>query len=165
MIEHTVRLHAQPGGFQPTTFSEWIGHQVQVTSLDPVHRHVLRAVENAADGTTSTLTINTYPDADAAPSLTADMSVIMGTPKAQIRAHDADGEHLTTAHLDAPLHEGQSVTVHNQPHVVQEIRYPYRDPDDPEQTEDYQHVTLRAVDALPPVVSLGMAGGMLGLLR
>lgn len=151
-------------GFTSSSFTEWIGHEITVTGLDPAYRHVLRAVEITEDGQYSTLSVNTYADEGVA--LTANMSVLMSTPKAQVRAHHHEtGEHLATAHLDAPLHEGQLIGVGNVRHIVQAVRYPYRDPDDPEQSEDYQHVTLRpAGDTPAPVASLGVATGIPGLM-
>jgi hypothetical protein len=186
MIEHIVRLFSAPRavvvkqddgtfveeqryGFTPTSFTEWIGHEVIVSSLDPALRHVLRAVENNENGSVSTLTIQTYSEADV--NLSANLSVYPHTPKAQVRAHLHDtGEHLVTAHLDAPLHEGQTVDIGGAVHTVQDIRYPYRDPADAETVEDYQHVTLRLTGETAPVESLGLAGlgsagGILGLLQ
>lgn len=174
MIEITVRLHAPNGGFQPTTFGEWIGHQVQITGLDQAHRHVLTAVDNSPDGRVSTLTVCTTNGDEAGPDLTANMSVIMGTPKAQVRAHDDAGAHLTTAHLDAPLSEGQTVTIDGVPHTVRAVRYPYRDPADAETVEDYQHVTVQPIPATEIVQDLGFVGipgggfgvaAMLGLMQ
>jgi hypothetical protein len=162
MIEHTIRLFSSDNAFAPTSFTEWIGHEVTVSSLDPAMRHVLRAVENAEDGSVSTLTVQTYSDADV--NLTANLSIRPGTPKAQVRAHNEIGGHLVTAHLDAPLHEGQTVDLNGSIQVVREITYPYRDPADPESTEDYQRVTLQPTGEQAMVQSLGPAAGILGLL-
>jgi hypothetical protein len=168
MIEHSVRLFSTvdpktgQGGFQPSSFSEWIGHEVVVTSLDPGLRHVLRAVETTEDGAISTLTIQTYSDSDV--NLSANLSIRPDTPKAQVRAHTEDGEHLVTSHLDAPLQLGQTVDISGAFYVVRDASWPYRDPEHPESTEDYQHVTLQPVEGMPDVQSLGMAHGILGLL-
>ncbi len=168
MIEHTVALHAAPGTFRPTSFTEWIGHEVAVTSLDPSLRHVLRAVDNTEDGTRSTLTIQTY--SDLGPNLTADLSIYHGTPKAHIRAYLADNDqYLVTCHLDAPLQPGQRVTFNAEPYDVRDITWPYRDPDHPESTEDYQRVTIALATEPAAVLDLGMAGlgaggAILGLL-
>lgn len=165
MIEITVKLVSPTHGFQPTSFTEWIGHEVIVTGLDQAQRHVLRAVENTEDGSTSMLTINTY--SHEVPNLTANLSIRPDTPKAQVRAHHHDtGEHLTTALLDSPLPEGMDVDINGVRHCVASIRWPYRDPEDPEDTEDYQHVTVLPVDDVPfDVQSLGLAGAVLGMLR
>jgi hypothetical protein len=163
MIEHTIRLFPPEGQrYALTSYTEWIGHDVDVPSLDRSMRHVLRAVENAEDGSVSTLTVQTYSDADV--NLTANLSIRPGTPKAQVRAHNEIGGHLVTAHLDAPLHEGQTVDLNGSIQVVREITYPYRDPADPESTEDYQHVTLHPTGEQAMVQSLGPAAGILGLL-
>lgn len=172
MIEIKVRLFATPlpkqhpddpdrGAFTPATFTEWVGHEVYVTGLDPTYRHILTGVENTPDGLQSQLTIHTYGIPGS--NLTADLSIRPGTPKAQVRAYFADDPDTlaTTAWLDAPLNSGQLVTVNGAPYRVQEITYPYRDPEHPENTEDYQHVILESVPELPPVQSLSMPGGAL----
>lgn len=161
MIETTVRLVAKQGTFQPDSFAEWIGHEVQVTGLDPALRHVLRAVEGTEDGSSSLLTVNSYSDVDA--NLTANMSVRPATPKAQVRAH-VDGEHVVTAHLDAPLQPGQQVLVNDQLHVVTDTSYPARNDDGTTDGEDHQHVELRPTDEPVAVVDLGLAAGILGML-
>lgn len=161
MIETTVRLTAKQGTFEPTSFAEWIGHEIQVTGLDPAYRHVLRAVEGSEDGSTSRLTVHTYSDVDA--NLTANLSVLPGTPKAQVRAY-VDGEHVVTAMLDAPLQPGQQVLVNDQLHVVAETGYPARNDDGTTDGEDHQHVELRPTDDPVAVVDLGPAGAILGLL-
>lgn len=170
MIEHTVTLHSMinpetgRGYFRPTSFTEWIGHEVVVTSLDPGLRHVLAAVENREDGATSTLTVHTFSDVDA--NLSADLSVRPGTPRCQVRAHLADnGQHLLTTHLDAPLQPGQQVLVNNEPHQVADTSWPARDEHGTTDGEDYQHVTLTAVPEQPLVQSLGIAAGIIGMLR
>lgn len=168
MIEHQVRLYSKFAAFSPDTFREWIGHEVEVTSLDPGagFRHVLVGVENSEDGTESLLTIQTTrnPGTD----LTADLSIRVGTPKAQIRAYQADhpDDLVTTAWLDAPLAMGQLVTINGARHTVHEITYPYRDPEHPEATEDYQRVVLQAAPDTPAVqaLNLPMAGPLLGML-
>jgi hypothetical protein len=174
VIEYQVRLFSQPlpnnpghGAFTPTTFTEWIGHEVVVTGLAGwPFRHMLAGVENSADGMESRLTIHTTKDPGA--DLTADLSIRVGTPKAQIRAYLVDDPDtlVTTAMLDAPLTMQQTVTVNGLKCTVQEITYPYRDPDHPENTEDYQRVVLRAepdppdvAPAMPP-----MAGPLLGFM-
>ena len=45
MIEVKVTLHAPRGGFNDTTFTEWLGHEIQVTGLDPACRQVLGKAE------------------------------------------------------------------------------------------------------------------------
>lgn len=161
MIEFTVRLFSKNNGFTATSFTEWIGHEVQITGLDQAHRHVLRSVENSEDGRSSLLTIHSTSRDELGPELTANMSVIMGCPRAQIRAHDHDtGEHIVTAHLDAPLHEGQAVLISGKPHLVTAASWPYRDPEHPESEQDYQHVTLTEAPDAPDLVSLGFASNM-----
>jgi hypothetical protein len=166
MIEFTVILRAPAGTFQPTSFTEWLGHRVQVTGLDPVYQHVLRAVENTEDGSMSTLTLHTYPEHAGGPDLTAGLSVIHGTPRAVVRAHDTEGNEITTAHLDAPLRIGQVVTVNGALHrVYDEPHWPNRHPDHGavgapgDDVEDYQHVTLVPVDEEDVVADLGMPSG------
>lgn len=161
MIETTVRLTAKQGTFEPTSFAEWIGHEVQVTGLDPAHRHVLRNVEGSEDGSWSCLTVHTYSDVDA--NLTANMSVLPGTPKAQVRAH-VDGQLVVTAHLDAPLQPGQQVLVNDQLHVVADTSHPARLDDGTTDGEDHQHVDLVPSDEPAAVLDLGPAGAILGML-
>lgn len=161
MIECTVRLVARQGTFQPDSFAEWIGHEIQATGLDPAYRHVLRSVEGTEDGSASTLTVHTYSDVDA--NLTANMSVLPATPKAQVRAH-VDGEHVATAMLDAPLQPGQQVLVNDQLHQVVDTGYPARNDDGSTTGEDHQHVELRPIDEPTAVVDLGPAGALLGML-
>jgi hypothetical protein len=181
MIEQQVRLFSKPvgkldpadpnspdrGAFTPETFAEWVGHEVVVTSLDPAYRHTLVHVENSPDGMQSLLTVHTYSDPGV--DLTADLSIRVGTPKAQVRAYYADAPDVlvTTAWLDAHLTEGQVVTVNGAKHTVQSITWPYRDPEHPENTEDYQRVVLQATPDAPVVQALGlppMAGPLLGML-
>lgn len=161
MIETTVRLVARQGTFQPDSFAEWIGHEVQITGLDPAYRHVLRAVEGTEDGSSSTLTVHTYSDVDA--NLTANLSVLPSTPKAQVRAH-VDGEHVVTAWLDAPLQPGQQVLVNDQLHQVVDTSHPARNDDGTTTGEDHQHADLRPTDEPTAVVDLGPAGALLGML-
>ena len=161
MIQTTVRLTAKQGTFEPTSFAEWIGHEIQVTGLDPAYRHVLRAVEGSEDGSWSLLTVHTYSDVDA--NLTANMSVLPGTPKAQVRAH-VDGEHVATAMLDAPLQPGQQVLVNDQLHQVVDVSHPARNDDGTTTGEDHQHVELQPTDEPVGVVDLGPAGAILGML-
>jgi hypothetical protein len=161
MIECTVRLVARQGTFQPDSFAEWIGHEIQATGLDPAYRHVLRSVEGTEDGTSSLLTVHTYSDVDA--NLTANMSVLPGTPKAQVRAH-VGGELVATAMLDAPLQPGQQVLVNDQLHQVVDVSHPARNDDGTTTGEDHQHVDLRPTDEPVAVVDLGLAAGILGLL-
>lgn len=165
MIVATVRLESATRGFQPTSFGEWIGHEVEVTGIDRAKRAVLTRVENTEDGQYSTLTLNLY-DHDV-PNLTANLSVRPDTPKAQVRAHHHEtGEHLTTALLDAPVHDGADVDINGARHRVTAVKWPYRDPEDPEDTEDYQHVTVTPTDAIPATVhDLGPAAGILGMLQ
>lgn len=178
MIEFTVRLFARgkppdaelaapgapSGPLTSTSFTEWLGHAVEVTGLDPAYRHVLVGVDNRADGWVSTLTVQTTAEGERGVDLSADLSVIVGTPKAQVRAHDEAGTHLTTAWLDAPLSPGQPVTVAGAKFVVGDVTYPYRDESHPEQSEDYQHVVLRPVAELPDVTSLGAVGAPAAML-
>lgn len=161
MIETKVRLIARQGTFRPDSFAEWIGHEIQVTSLDPAYRHVLRAVEGTEDGSASTLTVHSYSDVDA--NLTANMSVLPGTPKAQVRAH-VDGAHVATAFLDAPLQPGQQVLVNDQLHQVVDVAHPARNDDGTTDGEDHQHVELRPTDEPVAVVDLGLAAGIMGML-
>lgn len=161
MIEFTVTLHAAPGTFQPTSMTEWIGHLVDVTGLDPNYQHVLQAVENTETGDRCTLTIHTHPDTGT--DLTADMSVRWGTPTAEVRAH-VDGQHVTTAHLEAPLQPGQTVRIGDQAHTVLDVHYPNRSDDGTTTGDDYQHANLRPLPDKPPVASLGPAAGILGML-
>lgn len=161
MIEFRVALKGKPGTFQPTSFSEFIGRLVQVTGLDPAYQHVLRAVENTEDGTTSTLTIHTHSDVNA--DLSADMSVRWDTPTAEVRAH-VDGEHLTTARLEAPLQPGQTIRVGEQIYNVTDVSHPNRRDDGTTDGEDYQHAELQPLAEQPPVRDLGPAGAILGML-
>ena len=161
MIECTVRLIAKPGTFQPTSFTEWIGHLIDVTGLDPAYNHVLKAVENTEDGTTSTLTVNTYRD--DSPDLAANMSVRWDTPTAEIRAH-LDGEHLATGRLDVPLQPGQTIRLGDQLYNVTDAHHPARQDDGTTIGDDYQHVELVPIPDQPLVRDLGVAGGILGLL-
>src|SRR5207302_4039881 len=140
LIEITVTLRAPHGGIQADSFTEWIGHQVEITGLDGAYRHVLTAVENSEDGTWSRLTVQS--GRDEGPELVANMSVIMGTPKAKVRAvHHETGDELVVTQLDAPLQPGQPVTIGGQPHIVVDVAHPDRDPDTgTAPVEDVQHV-------------------------
>lgn len=163
-IEYTVTLRSPQGGFEPTSFSEWIGHRVDITGLNPIYNHVLRSVQNASDGTWSMLTVMTYSDDGI--NLTPNLSVYPGTPKAQVRVHDVDGQHVVTAFLDAPLHEGAQVQVDNELHTIEAVKFPFRDPEDPEVEEDYQHVTARATPDAPAISSLGLpTAAMLAMIQ
>ena len=165
MIEVKVTLYAPNGGFQPTTFTEWIGHEVQVTGLDTAFRQVLTHVENHEDGQHSTLTVQV--GRDEGPELVANMSVIMGTPKAKVRAvHHESGDELVTTQLDAPLQPGQPVTIDGQPHIVVDVVHPNRDPETGTtgDAEDIQHVKVQPVDVPPEVFSLGaIPDGLAGI--
>lgn len=154
MIEHTVRLIGSPGTFQPTSHSEWIGHLVDVTGLDPSMHHVLRAVENSADGTSSTLTVSTY--SDAGPDLDAVVSVRVGTPLASVQAF-VNGTKIATAQLEAPLQIGQPVRVAGQMYTVQAVSYPARQPDGTTIGDDYQRADLTAAAAPALVTDRGPA--------
>lgn len=158
MIEHTVRLAAAPGTFQPTSFTEWIGHLVDVTGLDPALNHVLKAVENTEDGSSSTLTLSTY--SDAGPDLAASMSVRIGTPTVDVRAH-VDGQQVAGARLEAPLRIGQAVRVADQAYTVQAVSHPNRQADGTTTgDEDYQRADLQKLDEAPLVVDLGPAAAL-----
>ena len=157
MIEHRVILHAAPGTFQPTSFTEWIGHLVDVTGLDPALSHVLKAVENTEDGTASTLTMHTYRD--DGPDLTAAMSVRLGTPTVDVRAF-VDGQQIATARLEAPLQIGHAIRVADQTYTVQTVSHPNRQPDGTTTgDEDYQRADLQKTDQPPPVQDLGAVAG------
>jgi hypothetical protein len=155
VIEIKVTLYAPRGGFDETTFTEWIGHQIQVTGLDPSCRQVLTVVENTEDGKHSTLTVQI--GREEGPELAANLSVIMGTPKAKVHAvHHDSGDHITDALLDAPLQPGQPVLVNGQPHLVVDTSWPAREETCAAgENEDRQHVTLQRVDVPPEVFSLG----------
>lgn len=154
MIEHTVKLTGQPGTFLPTSFTEWIGHLVDITGLDPSMHHVLRAVENTADGTSSTLTISTY--SDAGPDLAAAMSVRVGTPTCPVQAY-VGGTLIASAQMEAPLHPGQLVRVGTKNYSVTAVSYPNRQPDGTTTGDDYQHADLAESTASPLVADLGAA--------
>jgi hypothetical protein len=169
LIEFTVKLTGRgkppdgqigttTGPFNETSFTEWIGHEVQITGLDSAYRHELVTVENRADGWVSTLTVRTTDRTELAPNLTATFSILPGTPKVEVRAL-LGGALVVTAHLDAPLAEGQDVMVNDVHHRINAITYPYRDPANAESQVDYQQVDL--IETPPPVVSvapLGMTG-------
>lgn len=158
MIEITVKLVSPTHGFQPTSFTEWIGHLVDVTGLDPALHHVLTAVENTEDGTGSTLTLATY--SDAGPDLAASMSVRIGTPTVDVRAH-VDGQQVAGARLEAPLRIGQAVRVADQAYTVQAVSHPNRQADGTTTgDEDYQRADLQKLDEAPLVVDLGPAAGL-----
>ncbi|MFD2421655.1 hypothetical protein [Amycolatopsis pigmentata] len=166
MIEVTVTLRAPHGGIQPDSFQEWIGHEVEITGLDRAYRHVLKAVENSEDGTWSRLTVAT--GRDEGPELVANLSVIMGTPKAKVRAvHHETGDELVTTTLDAPLQPGQPVTIGGESHIVVDVAHPNRDETGsvPDQgLDDVQHVKVAPVDLPPEVLSLGaIPGGLDGI--
>lgn len=162
MIEHTVRLAGQPGTFQPTSFTEWIGHLVDVTGLDPALHHVLKAVENTEDGTSSTLTLHTY--SDNGPDLAANMSVRIGTPTAAVRAF-VDGQQLAAAQLEAPLQIGQPIRIGEQHYAVTATSHPNRQADGTTLgDEDYQRADLAVLAETPLVQDLGPAGAVAGLL-
>ncbi len=161
MIEITVSLHAKEGSFKPTSMTEWIGHLVEVTGLDPAYHHVLKHVENTEDGSRCTLTIHTHSEVDA--DLAANMSVRWDTPTAQVRAH-VDGEHLHTARLEAPLQPGQTVRVGEDLFNVLDVHYPARRDDGTTDGEDYQHAELQPIPGQPPVRDLGAVAGVLGAL-
>lgn len=159
MIEITVKLRSKAvdpqtgqGAFLPTSFTEWIGRRVEVTGLDPALHHVLTAVENTEDGTTSTLTIQSH--AETGPDITADLSVRWDTPTSEVRAH-VDGEHLVTARLDAPLQPGQTVRAGEQLYTVADVSHPARQDDGTTDGPDYQHVELTPIEGPPPVRDLG----------
>lgn len=171
MIEVEVTLHAPRGGFQPTTFTEWIGHEVKVTGLDPACRQVLTAVENNEDGRHSTLTVQV--GREEGPELQANLSVIMGTPKAKVRAvHHETGDELVTTWLDAPLQPGQPVTIGGEPHLVVDVAHPARDPESgaagpagPSPVEDVQHARMQPVDMPSEIFSLGaIPDGLAGIV-
>jgi len=181
MIEYQVRLFSRPAGpldpadpggpsrghFNKTSFREFIGHSVLVKGLDPAYEHLLVAVDPTADGMQCVLTIQTREPGN--PNLTADLSIRVATPKAQVRAYSSDNPDtlLTTAYLDAPLQLGQLCTVNGDYYTVASITYPYRDPEHPESTEDYQQVTLNRSEQPPVVQGLNLAGPvgpLLGLL-
>lgn len=161
MIEHTVKLTAQPGTFQPSSFTEWIGHYVDVTSLDPSHQHILRAVENSEDGTYSLLTLHTVRD--QGPDLAAAMSVRVGTPTVFVVAH-CDGQPIASTHMEAPLQPGQPVRVGNQTYTVRDVCYPNRRDDGTTEGDDYQLANIVATDAPEHAVSSLGAAGALGAL-
>lgn len=161
MIEFRVALHAKRGTFTPTSFTEFIGRLIQVTGLDPAHHHVLRAVENREDGTTSVLTIHTHSEVDA--DLSANMSVRWDTPTAQVRAH-VDGDHVATARLEAPLQPGQTIRLGEDLYNVTDAHHPARQDDGTTDGEDYQHVELQLLAEQPPVRDLGPVGGIIGML-
>lgn len=166
MIEVVVTLFAPRGGFQPATFSEWIGHEVKVAGLDQAMRQVLTKVENHEDGQHSTLTVQI--GRDEGPELQANLSVIMGTPKAKVRAvHHETGDELVTTMLDAPLQPGQPITINGEPHLVVDVAHPSRDPETGTtgDAEDIQHVRVQPVDLPPEIFSLGaIPGGLAGIL-
>lgn len=156
MIEYTVRLFSDTNGFKPTTFSEWVGHAVQITGLDSGYRHILRSVQ-VPDSSQVILTINTYPEDQAdTKHLTPSLSVTPGTPRAQVRVYTEEGTHLVTAHLDAPLRDLSQIRVDNVLYQITGITYPYRDQDNPENTEDYQLVTAHPVPESDVVTDLGI---------
>lgn len=169
MIEVVVTLFAPRGGFDATTFTEWIGHEVKVSGLDPAMRQMLTRVENHEDGQRSTLTVQI--GRDEGPELQANLSVIMGTPKAMVRAvHHETGDELVTTMLDAPLQPGQPITIGGQPHLVVDVTHPARDPETgTAPVEDVQHVRVQPVDLPPDIFSLGAIpggiGGILGFLK
>ncbi|GAA1030780.1 MULTISPECIES: hypothetical protein [Amycolatopsis] len=165
MIEHTVRLTGVPGTFQASSFTEWIGHLVDVTGLDPALHHVLKAVENTEDGTASTLTIVTIRD--DGPDLAAAMSVRVGTPTCPVRAFVA-GTQVSAAQMEAPLQVGAPVRVGDQHYTVQAVSYPARQPDGTTTGDDYQRADLVAADGTPfdvrtlggaPAALAGLFGG------
>ena len=164
MIEVKVTLHAPRGGFTNTTFTEWLGHEIQVTGLDPACRQVLTAVENHEDGQHSTLTVQV--GREEGPELVANLSVIMGTPKAKVRAvHHETGDEMVTTMLDAPLQPGQPVTIGGKPHMVVDVAHPNRNPETGTATvEDVQHATVQPVDVPAEVFSLGaIPDGLAGI--
>lgn len=153
MIEYTVTLRSEVAGFTPRTFTEWIGHDVVITGLDPNLRHVLRSVQNAEDGTWCTLTVNSYEH--EGPSLTPSLSVIPGQPKAQVRIYE-DGAFVLTAWLDAPLYGGSQVEINNELYNIVSTSYPYRDVNHPEDHEDWERVDVRLEPKTDTVRDLGV---------
>lgn len=142
MIEYTVKLFSDTNGFQKTTFSEWVGYAVTITGLDPGYRHILRQVQ-VPDSSQAILTINTYPeDQDQRTNLTPSLGVIPTTPRAQVRLYTEDDKHLLTAFLDAPLKDLTEVLIDSYLYKITSTSYPYRDPNHPENIEDYQRVVV-----------------------
>jgi len=157
MIEYTVKLFSDTNGFKPTTFSEWVGHEVQITGLDSGYRHVLRQVQ-VPDSSQAVLTINTYPeDQGQRTNLTPSLSVIPTTPRAQARLYNENNTHLVTVFLDAPLKDLSEVLIDNKLYQITKVAYPYRDTDHPESTEDYQLVTVSLVTNPEIIRSFGLS--------
>jgi len=154
MIEITVKLTAEAGTFQPTSFTEHIGRLVNVTGLDQALHHVLVGVENTEDGTASTLKVQTHSEVDA--DLTANMSVRWDTPTAEVRAY-VDDEPLVTARMDAPLQPGQTVRVGEKLYTVTDVSNPARQPDGTMDGPDYQRADLAETDAPTSVADLGVS--------
>jgi hypothetical protein len=164
MIEITVKLVSVVDGqgqFNPTSFTEWIGRQIDVTGLDPALHHVLVGVENSEDGTTSTLRVQTHSEVDA--DLTANMSVRWETPTADVRGYVGD-QLLVTARMDAPLQEGQTVRVGDKLYVVASVSYPARHEDGTVVGQDYQRAELVETEVPATVRDAGVSplGMLLG---
>jgi hypothetical protein len=140
-------------GFTAEAWTELLGGTVMVPGLDNSYTHTLRDAVVSADRKTITLTVDT--DRPSQLDLARNLSVISTTPKAWVRAVDADtGVALCEGAFDAFLQQGQQVWVGGAPYVVSTVDQPGRHADHgtvPHGDRDWQVAELRSTTQTQPV--------------
>ncbi len=128
-MAHEIKFVLTPdiaNGFRPDTFDHLLQMRVMLPGLDTRYIHTLIGARVAGDGDSAELTV--HSEAVAATDLSEGIRFLNGTPMARVRVVSDGGESLLAeTQLNAPLRDGQRITIGEYEFLVMSTDWPGRD--------------------------------------